>query len=183
MSHDFFSHVQAGRLTKALRCVSLEAAARSLAFQCRYNGTCSEFYSVAQHCALLSEQWPVGDPRAVWALLHDLHECVIGDIPKPLRGKLLWKVGEDYLPTHALEAMLLDVVRERFGLDPIPADVLKADQMIVVDEMLALFPDPPFSRFARRLNVEIYPVSPKDAESQFIARTRRLGVDGLFQES
>lgn len=180
MSHDFYSHVSAGRLVKALRCVSLEAAARSLAQQCRYNGLSSEFYSVAQHSVLLSEQWSDGDPRAIWALLHDLHECVIGDISKPLRGKLLWKVGEDYMPTHALEEMLLEIVQERFGLDPIPADVLKADSMIVIDEMLRLFEHSPFSRFARRLNVVIDPLLPKDAEAQYIAGARRLGVDKLF---
>lgn len=180
MPDDFFSFVTRGEFKKALRCLSFETAARSLAQQCRYNGTTSQFYSVAQHCVLISERWPADDPRAVWGLLHDLHECVIGDIIKPVRDKLLWQAGEYWLPTNQIEGLLLHETQKRFGLDPIPQDVLLADRLIAVDEMLLLFRCPSIHPRARRLGVTIEPVGPKDAETLFVERARKLGVDGLF---
>src|SRR4051794_36829357 len=58
----------------------------SLAMQCRYNGHTAYFYSVAQHCWLLSLVVPAHLQRV--ALLHDAAEAYIGDIVAPLKDEM-----------------------------------------------------------------------------------------------
>ena len=57
--------------------------AESMAKQCRWNGHCRGFYSVAQHCVLVSK---LVDPTLrAHALLHDAHEAFLGDIIRPVK--------------------------------------------------------------------------------------------------
>lgn len=71
--------------------VHLRDIAVSLSRQCRFNGHCRRFYSVAEHCihitgAIYDE---TGDGRlALYGLLHDAAEAYIGDIVQPLKGQL-----------------------------------------------------------------------------------------------
>lgn len=53
--------------------------------ECRYNGQTNGFYSVAEHCVILSRLVPERLAKA--ALLHDASEGYISDICRPVKTK------------------------------------------------------------------------------------------------
>ena len=75
-------------IADALSDVSLETLARGIAKQCRYNGACENFYSVARHSSIgakaLNFNGAMKDTCRGF-LLHDLHEAIIGDIASPVQ--------------------------------------------------------------------------------------------------
>lgn len=99
-----------GRYIDALnpRCedIVLEDIAHHLSLQCRFNGACSEFYSVAEHCFIASSI--ATDSLSAAALLHDAAEAYIGDMISPLKF-LLPKFKE-------IEDGLQNVIYERFNI-------------------------------------------------------------------
>lgn len=66
--------------------IDIESIANSLSKICRFNGHLEKFYSVAQHCVLMSEM--VSNENRLTALLHDATEAYITDIPKPYKDKM-----------------------------------------------------------------------------------------------
>lgn len=66
--------------------LTIHHIARSLAFQCRFNGNTSEYYSVARHSAIGAVALlNAGHRDAARAfLLHDAHEQIIGDKVTPV---------------------------------------------------------------------------------------------------
>jgi hypothetical protein len=61
--------------------------AHSLSMQCRYTGHTKLFYSVAEHCVLMSRY--VEDPDCkIVALYHDAVEAYVGDLVTPLKQSL-----------------------------------------------------------------------------------------------
>jgi len=73
--------------------LTIEDYAYALAFTCRFAGQCVHpksgkriFYSVAQHCEILSHIVPA--ELAYGALMHESGEVVCGDLTSPLKSKL-----------------------------------------------------------------------------------------------
>ncbi len=73
--------------------MTIEDYAYGLAFTCRFSGQCVSrktgrrvYYSVAQHCEIMSRAVPVGHEYA--ALMHESGEPVCGDLTTPLKSKL-----------------------------------------------------------------------------------------------
>lgn len=79
--------------------ITIEDIAHSLSLQCRWNGHCREFYSVAQHCVLVAQEAQEIEPRAaLWGLMHDATEAYLTDVPRPLKPLLKgYKEAEDNL--------------------------------------------------------------------------------------
>lgn len=115
--------------------------AHALSNLCRYAGHVNQFYSVAQHCCLVSDWvWmATGDaPAALWGLLHDATEAYLVDLPRPI------KLSPGFESYRAAEANLELVIADRFKLEgPMPAIVHEADNRILVDERAALMATPP----------------------------------------
>lgn len=62
--------------------------AHALAMNCRFNGHCTDFYSVAEHSiavAQLMDNLGIGDPLE--GLMHDAAEAFVSDMPAPFKQK------------------------------------------------------------------------------------------------
>ncbi len=165
--------------------IEIDDIAHGLARVARWNGQTrgAHAYSVAQHSVLVEAFFGEVSPGAtaadrLGALLHDAPEYVIGDMISPFKAVL----GGDYkLVEHRLEG----AIRLRFGLTPHMTDetkarVKQADQAAAfheatrlagfdVDEALRFFGAPPPG-----LAPDMTPLSPTDAQAQFMARFAEL---------
>lgn len=105
--------------------------AHALSLLCRYGGHIHRFYSVAEHCVLMSRI--VAPEHALAALLHDATEAYVVDVPRPLKRYLA-----DY---QAVEATVWAAVCDHFGLDTeLPPEVKDADTRILLNETALLMP-------------------------------------------
>lgn len=111
--------------------IQIDDIAWALSMLCRYGGHVKRFYSVAEHCVMVSRIVP--PEFALWALLHDATEAYLVDLPRPIKHCM-----PDY-KKH--EQRLERVIAERFNLPwPMPAEVKDADtRMLLVerDQLLA----------------------------------------------
>lgn len=106
----------------------------ALGMLCRYGGHVRRFYSVAEHCVLMSHAVPA--EHALWALLHDATEAYVVDVPRPLKRML-----PEY---RAIEDRVMRAIIERFELsDTMPDQVVGADRRILLDERAELLAPPP----------------------------------------
>ena len=110
---------------------------QSLSKTCRYNGHAPEFYSVAEHCTILSQYFlDRGElENARWAWAHDGAETYIGDMIRPIK----WMFPE----FHAIEKKIEVVYfRDVLKLDGSPSkEVIDADTLICNDERYQLWKD------------------------------------------
>jgi uncharacterized protein len=66
--------------------INIRDIARSLTYLCRYNGHCTRFYSVAEHCIHMAMFAP--PELKLLALLHDAHEAYCGDMTSPMKAAM-----------------------------------------------------------------------------------------------
>lgn len=141
----------------------IEEIAHALSHLCRFTGHVREFYSVAQHCALVSLQVPAEHRLA--ALLHDAAEAYVGDVSAPLKSLL-----PDY---KAIEGRIERALLRAYGLDEVlPLEVKAADLVLLNTERRDLMP-----RDGRvwtsiegvgTLNRVIKPMRPDDARDWYL---------------
>lgn len=62
--------------------------AQQLSRICRYGGATPHFYSVARHSLLVAELVPYDPALRLAALVHDAHECWIGDLLRPAKQRV-----------------------------------------------------------------------------------------------
>jgi len=104
--------------------------AHALAHQCRYGGHSKRFYSVAEHCVLLSRWchgvgYPAEDVRT--ALLHDAAEAYVLDLPRPLKACVPgYKQIEEYVEKTVNATLEIPY--------PKPAWLKTLDLRMIVDE-------------------------------------------------
>jgi hypothetical protein len=152
--------------------IELADVAHGLAMTCRYGGHARRFYSVAEHCVLVSEN--VDQRFAREALLHDSAEAYIGDMIRPLKHQ------PEMAEFRRAEAGIERAVFERFGIistDESHAVVKLVDERILIDEINALMPDPSMYvelRAIKPLGITIHAWSPQQAEAAYILRYREL---------
>lgn len=105
--------------------------AHSLSLQCRFNGHCLCFYSVAEHSvrvAELLEKTTQNGMLAFWGLMHDGTEAFLGDIVRPVKKCL----PEYKLMEERVEKCL---IVDKFGLPwPMPKEVKWADNTLLSTE-------------------------------------------------
>lgn len=155
--------------------VRIADIARGLSMTCRYAGQVKKFYSVSEHCVLVSRHVP--PEFALEGLLHDSAEAYIGDMIRPLKHQV--EMAEFRRAEAAIEAC----VAERFGLKVTPEAkraIKEIDDRILVDEITALsampsfYLDSPPLRDKQPLGVEIEGCYPRLAEWNFMARYAEL---------
>lgn len=155
--------------------ICIEDIAHALSYMCRYTGHTSKFYSVAEHCVLLSEAVNMpGTPLA--RLLHDAAEAYLGDIISPLK---------QFLPTYQiLEERMNRIIAKKYQVDFDP--VKPGDTTMMVIEANVLMPMGFFQGFDAEQalpyldpEIKIEGWSPEVAEKRFLARAGFLGIATL----
>lgn len=149
-----------------------EDIAHALSLLCRYGGHVDRFYSVAEHCVLMSE-W-VAPENALAALLHDATEAYVVDVPRPLKRQL-----PDY---QRIEEQVWFAIAYRFRLRlpmpfVLPAEVKVADDRILLTERNELMPRA--GLWAQDGEMDPLPVtitgwSPAEAERRYLDRLLAL---------
>jgi len=137
---------------KSIRIIDI---AHSLGMQCRFNGQCNRFYSVAEHCCLMYDYM-----RAPWCLMHDAAEAYIGDIVTDVKHE----------SQCDLEDEILKLIAERHGMCwPIPKEIKKLDYDFCNTEACLLGFQFGFSRTTLK-NVMLGFWNPEQAKSEFLRR-------------
>lgn len=148
--------------------IAIEDIAHGLAYQCRFNGQTSAFYSVAQHSLMVMDL--VQSEHRFAALLHDAAEAYLGDMVKPLKN-LFPEFG-------AIEARVMAIIGEKFGLDltRLASIIKKADLVALATEKRDLMPHSTevWSYLAdiKPLPQVIVPMSPGKAKETFLLAYR-----------
>lgn len=147
--------------------------AHALSLLCRYGGHVDRFYSVAEHCVLMSKA--VSPENALAALLHDATEAYVVDVPRPLKA---------HLPEYrAIEDSVWVAISNAFGIPyEVPQEVKDADTRILIDERAALLPRAehwPSLDAYEPLDVPILAWTPGVAEVYFVDRLGELLKDEL----
>lgn len=88
--------------------ISIIDIAHCLSNICRYAGHTKHFYSVAEHCVVMSELFP---SFAKIALLHDAAEAYFGDLPRPIKEA----IPEFKHYEHKLLAMIFKKFKMEFS--------------------------------------------------------------------
>lgn len=149
--------------------VAIEDIAHGLAYQCRFNGQTSAFYSVAQHSLIVASLVP--DELKFAALLHDSAEAYLGDMVKPL--KVL-------LPAFSeIEDNVARIIGECFGVDLSHHPAIKrADLIALATEKRDLMPystEPwTYLEGIEPCSEAIQPMTPEDAKRAFLQRFAAL---------
>lgn len=105
--------------------ICIEDIAHSLSMQCRYNGHSRLFYSIAEHCILMTQKAP--PEYALEVLLHDASEAYLTDVPSPIKPFLT-----NY---RDIEKAAEEVIAKKFKLQyPFPQIVKDLDMSILNDE-------------------------------------------------
>ncbi|MBV9870479.1 MAG: hypothetical protein JO214_07635 [Frankiaceae bacterium] len=142
--------------------------AHALSLICRYAGHVERFYSVAEHCVLMSQA--VAPENALAALLHDATEAYVVDVPRPLKRYLA-----DY---RAIEQATWTAIAIRFGVElTLPSEVDEADNRILVNERRELLPRAeawPAIDDLEPLPVAVVAWAPAIAERRYLERLTEL---------
>jgi 5'-deoxynucleotidase YfbR-like HD superfamily hydrolase len=144
--------------------------AHALSQLCRWTGHTRSFYSIAQHCVLVSEHVTPG--LELLGLLHDAAEAYVNDLSKPLKISI---AGEYAVIEDRLDA----AIYAKFGLTVTAQDrrALKcADLRVAVTEARDLLHQVDVSHYngAQPLPSTITPWSPVLAQHAFLDRFQEL---------
>ncbi|HSC04225.1 MAG TPA: hypothetical protein VLC49_12920 [Solirubrobacteraceae bacterium] len=149
--------------------------ARALANLCRFGGHSRVFYSVAQHCVIVSRvvEERGGDVEdAFAALMHDAGEAYLGDMPHPLKHRSA--LGAAF---RDAESRLEEAIRDRFGIKANVPDIKAVDRALLATERRAFSAEVwhwPELEDVEPLELELTPWSPDTAADEFARRYAEL---------
>lgn len=153
--------------------------AHALSMKCRFNGHCTDFYSVAEHSVLVS----ANSPRVyqLKSLLHDGAEAYLPDIPSPIKHYIN---GFDTIEFNVMETIRLHF-NLTFPMDPLKVKLI--DKRMLATEEKQIMSDPPeewqlTSKYEPIKNVKIKCLSSIDAFNTFIERFNYLVSQGFLSE-
>jgi hypothetical protein len=173
--------------------VSLVDIAHSLGLQCRFNGHCKQFYSVAEHsywASIRAADLAAAKVRSgeinqkhgvaitVTALFHDAAESYIGDMVRPLKKLPGMELFSE------IEGKIIGLIQRKYGfpIDPVTMALVKQadNEMLAIEQRdlmnpcarawsgVVPIPDPSF--------VEIECWTPEVAEARWLRTARALGT-------
>ncbi len=156
----------------------MEDISRSLSMQCRFNGHIKKFYSVAEHCLLLSrlymKKYPNDYLGGYSMLMHDASEAYLCDVPRPLKR---------FLTNYDLyEKRIQGAIMDKYNVPEMNEVQILLDSHVVRDEGEELFKYPPswLNNF-EKVGIELYYYDPYSAmlrfERAFNNFRVKLGID------
>lgn len=158
--------------------VAIEDIAHALSHVCRFGGHSLAFYSVAQHCYLVS--YLVPERLALYGLLHDAAEAYVGDVVQPLKVALR-SHGTSYDDIESRVALAIAAHFRLPALSGHDEDLVKrADQVALATERRdVLGPIPAEWEIDAREDLApdeevLIPWSPASARRQFLDRFDQL---------
>ncbi|MGN6870234.1 MAG: HD family hydrolase [Solirubrobacteraceae bacterium] len=149
--------------------------ARALGNLCRFGGHSRVFYSVAQHCVIVSRvvEERGGDVEdAFAALMHDAGEAYLGDMPHPLKHRSA--LGAAF---REAEARLEETIRDRFGIKPNVPEIKAVDRALLATERRVFSAEAwhwPELDDVEPLDLELTPWPPERATDEFAKRYAEL---------
>lgn len=153
--------------------IDISDIAHSLSMQCRFGGHSKEFYSVANHCLLVSLNVPEEDAMA--GLLHDATEAYCQDIISPLKS---------YLPQYKnIEEGIWEAIAYKYKLpETLPRSVKNMDCAVSMTEIRDLItgkpqwinPEPLDIEYARPLKIHIHPFTQSASRHTFLKQFHYL---------
>jgi 5'-nucleotidase len=149
--------------------------ARALGNLCRFGGHSRVFYSVAQHCVIVSRvvEERGGDVEdAFAALMHDAGEAYLGDMPHPLKHRSA--LGAAF---RDAESRLEETIRDRFGIKANVPEIKAVDRALLATERRAFSAEVwhwPELEDVEPLELELTPWSPDQAADEFAKRYAEL---------
>lgn len=167
-----FSGLRFYPLSPTKETIHIADIARSLSQQGRFSGHTSRYYSVAQHCVLVSE---LSSGRAALAgLLHDAAEAYILDIPRPI--KQLSSMSGYRKMDEAISKLIFKKYNVSFDKE-IQTCVKNSDNIALYIEAYNLMSIGSFAnieRFSEYVDFILPAWSSKEAEKQFLLRFKDL---------
>lgn len=157
--------------------ICIEDIAHALSNLCRYGGHTRDFYSVAQHCVLVSRV--VSEEEALRGLLHDASEAYLVDLPRPIKHVASMNGYRD------AEARLERMIYRKFGINtPDPECIKLADSQLLRTEQRDLMKEPPAAWTdygVEPLPEKITPWRPWNAKLAYLNRFRELTGNGIIR--
>lgn len=159
-------------------------AAHHLSMDCRFAGASRRFYSTAQHsvlCSLLVEKLFPNEPDAPkYALVHDIEEAVLRDMPKGI------KELDELAGYKELGIALRSAWLQKLGLLPMLPDVVKVvDSRLGATEAVCFLNSVPewvgTEGYEPYEGIEIFPMPAEAAEQMFIQRFVQLFGPALLE--
>lgn len=99
--------------------VHLEDIVLALSQICRFGGSTSRFYSVAQHSVWVARRVARTHPHLVMqALLHDAAEAYLGDQRRPIKSSLRLRFPDGYESFEGVERHVHAVILRAMGVRP-----------------------------------------------------------------
>jgi len=158
-----YSGVQFWPFDPNINDIHIKDIAHALSMNCRFNGHCNKFYSVAEHSVLVSLY--TNDP--IEGLLHDASEAYLPDIARPIK---------QHLPNfQKIEKHLLKIIYLRYNIN-FNAQTKEIDDRILLDEKIQLMNKEPadWCLNVDPLGVKIRCWSPEEAKHNFLQRFQEL---------
>jgi hypothetical protein len=115
---------------------------RAISKNCRYNGACKLFYSVAEHSMILADTFDEPELK-MYALLHDASEAYLGDVCEPFKSSLSVRHSGIEEGIHPFEMRIQGTIFEVLGLSRcLPHEVQCRDKAMLEWEMRQMFDGP-----------------------------------------
>ena len=145
---------------------NIENIAHSLSMLCRFVAQSDRFYTISQHCCLVSDILP--DELKLEGLLHDSVESTMGDLPSALKK---------IMPTYKeIEFAAETAMASRFKLVfPFPPEIKLADTQLLATEMRDFLPGSTWETIPTTpLKERIEPWSIERSKTEFLSRFFKL---------
>jgi len=155
----------------------LDDIAHALGNTCRFGGHTKQYYSVAQHCVLVSQIVP--EKHAWAALMHDAAEAFIGDLPTPIKNMLPYY--------QAMENEIQQAICERLDVPETNGHIKHADLVALATERRDLMSDQEYTwpslKGITPLRKRIKPLHPMAATTAFTIRAMEIRPDLYSKEA